>query len=206
MSVVHVLDSVTDWVRENVCPKIQLKQPPKDMDAATDEGYEHTLVTPAAFCMYLPTTDNLPPNIRSPFPSVCVRFMTGQDELTKNSGFVDVELCFSTWNPGEHGEDILRPDGSGGFKQWSGAEADAYFRRCSDGWRDAWNFVDIARREIESVTAVGGYAIDRATPVKYGPLTEQESVADFYPYWFAWVSFRVQYPVVRNIEELQEIL
>lgn len=54
-----------------------------------------------------------------------------------------------------------------------GPEAEEYFDRNGDGWRDAWNLVDIALREIESRTNIAGYEIDRSTPVKFGPLTEQ---------------------------------
>ena len=66
--------------------------------------------------------------------------------------------------------------------------------------------MDIALREVESVTNIGGYTIDRAKPVKFGPLTEQEAIPDFYPMWFAWLSFTVNYPLRRNIQELQNFL
>lgn len=67
------------------------------------------------------------------------------------------------------------------MQQWTGPEAEEYFDRNGDGWRDAWNFVDIALREIESRTNIAGYEIDRSTPVKFGPLTEQEAIPDFTP-------------------------
>lgn len=206
MSVVHVIDTVTAWSRANICEKIKLKQPPDDLDAPTDEGYEYTLVTPAAFPMYVPTSEKLPPNIHAPFPSLCARLVAGQDEQASGKGFVDIQLCFSTWDTGLHGEDILKPNGDGAYHRWSGEEADAFFRRSGDGWRDAWNFVDIALRAIESVSYIGGFAVDKATPIKYGPLTEQDSIPDLYPTWFAWVSFRVIYPLARNNEELQDFL
>ncbi len=206
MSVVHLIDTMTEWARQNVCAHILLKQPPDDMNAPEDAGYKHALVNPAAFAMYVPTSEKLPPNIHAPFPSLCVRFMTGQDEPTGNEGFVDLQFVFSAWDPGTHGKDILNPTGPKTFKQWSGADAEAYFQRNGDGWRDAWNFVDIALRAVESITHVGEYTIDRATPIKFGPLTEQESIPDFYPYWFAWISFRVKYPLRRNIEDFQNLL
>ena len=205
MSVVRVIDTLTEWAKENICEKIKLKVPPLN-EEANDAGYEYELATPAAFGMYVPTSEKLPPNVKSPFPSVCVRFTKGQDTPSENEGFVDVEFCFSTWDTGLHGKDILKPDGLNGFKRWSGAEADAYFKRNGEGWRDAWNFVDIALRAVESVTNIGGYVIDRNTPIMFGPLTEQESIPDLYPFWFAWISFRVKYPLMRNIEEVQKYL
>ena len=204
MSVVHLIDTLTDWARQNVCAHISLKQPPKDMTAAEDAGYNYTLVTPATFAMYVPTSEKLPPSIHSPFPSLCVGFVAGQDELNINKGYVDIQFNFSTWSPGTHGKDMFNPVGDGSSKQWSGAEANRYFERNGEGWRDAWNFVDIALRAVESVTTIGEYIIDRATPIKFGPLTEQEAIPDLYPFWFAWISFRVKYPLMRNIADIQE--
>lgn len=186
MSIVHVIDTVREWAEQNICSKVRLKQPPADLDAPIDAGYDYTLVNPAAFAMYPPTAEKLPPNIHSPFPALCVGIQAGQDELTENKGYIDLQITFSAWDPGIHDH--------------------SNFSRNGDGWRDAWNFVDTAIREVESVTKIGGFIIDQATPVKFGPLTEQESIPDLYPFWFAWISFRVTYPLRRNIAELQVFL
>lgn len=206
MSVVHLLDTVTEWARQNICDQIKLKRPPENMDDPTDEGYQYELINPAAFTMYVPTSEKLPPDIHAPFPSLCVRFLTGQDDQSSASGFVEMQFCFSTWDTGIHGRDRFIPKGKNSYVQWSGSEADAYFRRRGDGWRDAWNFVDTALRAVESVTSIGSYSIDRSIPIKFGPLTEQEAIPDLYPTWFAWMSFRVNYPLRRNIQDLQEFL
>lgn len=206
MSVVHLIDAVTEWARRTICPQIKLKVPPVSEDAV-DAGYGYELVNPAAFSMYIPTSEKLPPGIHSPFPSICVNFVAGQDTPASGGGFVDVQFTFSTWDPGLHGKDIQMPVGDRKFRRWSGDEADTYFKRTGDGWRDAWNFVDIALREVESVTHIGGFVIDKATPIKFGPMTEQEAIADLYPTWFAWMIFRVTYPLTqRNIQDLQKYL
>ena len=208
MTVVRIIDTITEWVRDTICPQIKLKVPPDSETDATDQGYEYQLVNPAAFSMYVPTKEKLPPDIPSPFPSVCVRFMEGADDLGRYEGNIGIQLCFSAWDPGTHSKDILIPNPDNGleFRQWTGEEAEAYFKRNGDGWRDVWNMVDIALRELESVTNIGGLVIDRSTAVKFGPLTEQEAIADFYPFWFAWLSFSVQYPVTRNIRDVEEFL
>lgn len=206
MSVVHLLDTLTEWARVNICEQIMLKQPPADPEAPVDGDYEYKRVHPAAFAMYVPTAEKNPPNFHSPYPSLCVRFMQGQDDAAKGDGAVDVQFCFSAWNPGTHGRDILHPSGDLSFQEWSDKEANAYFQRTGEGWRDVWMFADIALRAVESVTHIGNYTIDRATPVKFGPLTEQEAIPDFYPYWFAWISFRVNYPLLRNISSIQNLL
>lgn len=148
MSVVHMLDTLTEWARQNICEQIKLKVPPENT-APDDSGYAYNLATPAAFAMYVPTSDKLSPGIHAPFPSLCVRFVTGQDVPAEDSGSVEVQLCFSAWNPGTHGEDVFLPNGDGTMHRWTGEDADAYFKRNGDGWRDAWNFVDIALRAVE---------------------------------------------------------
>lgn len=86
MAVVTILDGVTDWVREKICSQIRLKVPPADEQAATDAGYEYQLVTPAAFPLFVPTKEKLPPVGGShPIPSVCVRILEGADNLAASS-------------------------------------------------------------------------------------------------------------------------
>lgn len=206
MSIVHLLDTVTEWAQANICDKTLLKQPPADLEAAEDGAYKYTLVHPVAFPMYVPTAEKIPPNFHSPFPSLCVRVTQGQDDAANSNGAVDIQFCFAAWNPGVHGPDILKPVGYNSFRVWNEEEAHTYFQRTGGGWRDVWNFADIALRAVESVTNIGGYAIDMATPIKFGPLTEQESIPDLYPYWFAWISFRMTYPLQRNISSMQNFL
>ncbi len=202
MTVVCVLDALTKWTRENICPKILLKVPPNNDKDAEDAGYEYQLTNPAAFTLYVPTKEKLPPGILSPMPSVCVRFVEGADNLSNSKGSIGVQLCFSAWDPGTHGQDELFPNPDGTYRKGKGE----IFWRNGDGWRDVWNMVDIALREVESVTNIDGLVIDRSVPVKFGPFTEQESIPDFYPFWFAWVSFSVSYPITRNIRDIENLL
>lgn len=207
MTTVTILDTLTAWARDNICDKILLKLPP-DNDDAEDSGYEYTRVHPEAFTMYVPGRDKLPPGILSPIPSVCVRALKGADNLKTGMGAINIQLCFSTWDPGEHAGDRVMPNPENYMepKKWTVPEARDYFRRHGEGWRDAWNMVDIALREIESVTNIGGIQIDRTAPVEFGPLTEQEAIPDFYPHWFAWVTFTVTYPIIRNIRDVENFL
>ena len=192
MSIVKILDDVTAWARQNICSKIELKVPPKSTEP-NDDAYEYKTANPVAFTMYVPTEDKLPKNIPSAFPSLCVRFMEGDDDLSNMTGTIGIQLLLSVWNPGTYSEDWL-------------ANPSGQFERNGEGWRDAWNFTDIAVQAVESVTNISGYEIDRSIPVKYGPLTEQEAIPDFYPFWFTWVTFQLKYPLMRKIEDVQEFL
>lgn len=203
MSVIHIIDTLSEWAQRNICDHVQLKKPPANLEA-NDDGYSYEMVHPAVFPMYVPTSEKLPPQIHSPFPSLCIRFLKGSDELNGNSGHLDIQFCFSAWDPGTHSEDIVHAYGAVPYGE-KGKQT-ATFERNGKGWRDVWNFVDTAIRAVESVTNIGGYTIDRETPVEFGPLTEQEAIPDFYPFWFAWISFRVNYPLRRNINELHQYL
>lgn len=192
----QILDEVTKWARENICSKIELKVPPSNSEP-NDYDYDYKLANPVAFTMFVPTEDRLPKGIPSAFPSLCVRFIEGEENLASVKGTIGIQFLLSVWNPGIHGRDwITLPD----------ANAADSFERNGDGWRDVWNFTDIAVRAVESVTHIAGYTIDRSVPVKFGPLTEQESVPDYYPFWFTWVTFQLSYPLRRNIAEVQEFL
>lgn len=208
MSVVNTLDRITNWVQTNICEKVSLKVPPKDVDGMTDMNWEYQRVKPTAFPMYVPTQEKLPPTIPAPIPSICVRYTEGEDDLASKTGTLDIELCFSTWSTGTHGRDVILPNKENALNpiRWEGEEAESYFKRNGDGWRDAHNLVDTALREIESVTNIDGILIDRGTPVRFGPFKEQNNIPDFYPFWFSWVSFTVQYPLIRNVESVEDKL
>lgn len=203
MSVVHLIETMTEWAQRNICDLIKLKQPPKNTEP-NDSDYFYEEVNPVAFPMYVPSSEKLPPHIHSPFPSVCVRFLNGSDTLANSESSVDVQLCFSAWDPGIHGQDVFHPVGDGTFTRQGQVYTE--YARSADGWRDVWNFVDIALRAVESVTNIGGYIIDRKTPIKFGPLVEQEAIADYFPFWFAWISFTVKHPLVRNIQDINHLL
>lgn len=208
MSVVGILDAVTDWVQENICSEIKLKVPPKDSGEAAGTGYEYKRRNPAAFALFRPSGEELPPPEVSPVPSVCIRLIEGAEDLAASKGGVRIQLCFCVWDTGIHGGDLLLPSKDNVLEaaQWTGPEADAYFQQGRDGWREVWNFVDIALRKIDSTAEIGGYAIDQREPVKFGPFARQDTIPDFYPFWYAWVSFRLTYPIRRNIGNTEEFL
>lgn len=205
MSIVKILDDVTTWAQQNICSKVKLKVPPAN-DQPNDYDYDYKTANPVAFTMFVPTEDRLPKNIPSAFPSLCVRFIEGGDNLSNMNGSIGIQFLLSAWNPGKHSSDSIAPQQGDPFRWTATQAAGEKFERNGDGWRDIWNFADIALQAVESVTNISGYEIDRSVPVKFGPLTEQEAVPDYYPFWFAWVSFQLTYPLRRNIQDTQEFL
>lgn len=199
--VVTVIDDVTNWAREHICEKIQLKVPPENT-GAMDAGYSYKLENPEAFPMYLPPGDKLPKGFRFTHPSLCVRFIKAVDSMATDKGYVDIQFIFSAWDPGDHGEDVYLPNGDGTYRK----QSDTSFEKGSSGWRDVWNFVDIARLALESTTSINGLAIDKSTDIEYGPITEQKQIVDAYPFWYSWLSFRVTYPLMRYNEDIEKYL
>ena len=205
MAVVKILDDVTDWAKQNICNKIELKVPPSE-NGPNDDGYDYQTTKPVAFTMYVPTEDKLPKNIPSAFPSLCVRFIKARDDLATMTGTMGVQFLLSAWNPGTHAKERFAVQESDPLRWYLTESTTERFQRNGDGWRDIWNFTDIAVQAIESVSNIAGYEIDRSVPVEFGPLTEQDAVTDFYPFWFAWVSFQLKYPLRRNIANTQNFL
>lgn len=201
MTVVEIIDTITEWARQEICKKIKLKCPPEDTQANA-EGYDYKLVHPACFSLFVPTKDKLPPTVISPIPSICVRVVEGEDNMSVQKGALTIEFCLSTWDTGIHGKDVLEPIGSNRFKI---SDMEGY-QKDGGGWRDAWNLLDVVLRELESISSMGGLQIDRTSPVKFGPYMEQESIPDFYPFWFAWVRFKVTRALVRNIKDYGDLL
>ena len=208
MTVVEIVDQVTAWAQKEICDKVRLKMPPENDKDSDSAGYEYTTVTPTAFSLFIPSKEKLPPAVLSPIPSLCVRILEGEDSLTDKSGRITLEFCLCTWNPGIHGQDILFPDEKDHsiVHQWKGAEAEAYYQRHYEGWRDAWNWVDVTLRALESHLDINGIEIDQSAGIKFYPMKEQEAIPDFYPFWFACVQFGVRRPLVRNIPSYQHLL
>ena len=75
-----------------------------------------------------------------------------------------------------------------------------------EGWRDAWNFVDTALRMIENAEYIGPLRVMKEDGITFGPVSEQDAVPDFYPYWFAWVEFSAEEPLTRTPKDYQHLL
>ena len=200
MSIVNSIETVREWIEENVCPLVKLKLPDDD---AMDDTYAYKLVHPAAFSLFVPSKDRTPPNVAAPIPSVCVQLVSGDDYPLDRSRDVKIRLCFSAWDPGYHSADILVPkkDSSGAVVRQYNTDAAAAFQANGEGWRDAWNFVDTALRILENSEYIGDcLRMKKEDGISFGPVTEQDAVPDFYPYWFAWAEFTVTESVTRNPE------
>ena len=161
MTLVNSIDKIVSWLTENVCSKITLKLPD---DYRNDTGYDVVMVNPAAFPLYVPGKDRLPPNVAAPIPSVCVQLMEGSDELIQKKRQLQIRLCLACWNPGQHGGEIFNPrenaKATGGYSYYvNTGEAAKTYSRNMDGWRDCYNLADLVLREIETAEYIAGHRL-----------------------------------------------
>lgn len=191
MAIVDNLEKLKDYLQA-VCDQVKLKMP----DEYQDGNYKYTLVSPSVFVLYTPTKDRLPPNIKAPVPSICIKFNEGEHLESINT--MSVVLNFCTWNPGLHQKDVFVPtDKIADIKEYN-QSAELEFKRTADGWQDVLNFVDVILRNLEKAEYIADMRIDTSQGIKYGMSTDSDGLDDFYPYWLAWISFTLQCGNVRN--------
>lgn len=204
MTLVQSIDGVVEWLRANVCSQITLKVPD---DYRNDKSYDVVTVNPAAFPLYVPGKDRLPPSVPAPIPSICVQMMEGSDDLIARKRQLQIRLCLACWNPGKHGGEVLhaRRDASkiGGYSFYhiSGEDAKTYERNM-DGWRDAFNFADLVLRMIEGTEYIAGHRLVKESGIKYGVFTEDGNIWDYYPYWHNYITFTLEAGVVAKTPEI----
>lgn len=208
MTTKQIIENITQWVEENICNKITLKVPDDDVN---DNRYELQMETPAAFPLFVPAKDRMPPNVRAPIPSVAVQLLEGKDNLKKGERRLRIRLCLSTWNPGIHPGEELHPvkDESvlGGYTYERRDKSEEKYERNSDGWKDLYNFQDIAISELEGAEFFAEVRVDMDEPITYGPFTEDGVIWDYYPYWAGWISFVVICGLpCRKSEEIRDLL
>lgn len=209
MTLVQSIDKVVAWLSESVCPQITLKLPD---DYKNDTSYDVEFVTPAAFPLYVPGKDRLPPSVPAPIPSVCVQLMEGSDDLLKKKRQLQIRLCLACWNPGEHGAEVMHPRknekalGGYSYRIADGEAAKAYTRNM-EGWRDSFNFADLVLRELEGTEYIAGHRLVKESGIKFGLFTEEGNIWDYYPYWHNWITFTLEAGVVaRTPKEYENYL
>jgi hypothetical protein len=202
MTIVQTIQTITDWIGENVCAKIKLKLPD---DSNTSAEYTPTEVHPTAFAMFQPGTDKLPPNVLSPFPSVVVQLLEGTDKATEGSGTIKIQLSFTAWNPGDHGTEFKRatgvPTASGNTElavNLASCEGQPAFSRNGGGWADVWSFVDRALQAIETTEYIGDVRVVKDNAITFGQFQQEGQISDLYPYWGAWVIFTIERATVKG--------
>ncbi len=159
------LELIADWLKENVCPHLQYKRPNDDNNDGT---YNYQLVNPDVHIMYIPPKDILPEK-KYAAPSILVQYDNNKNFPKERKGLINIRLGFSIWNPGLHTQDK--------------------YERNAEGYRDVLNFVQYVEDALIKEELIGPIRIRLEDGIETGPIKEQGVIADFYPYWFAYLTF-----------------
>ncbi len=205
MNLTETIDSLREWVDTNICQKTTLKVP----DDNTINGSAQ-LVHPAAFALYVPARDRIPPNVAAPIPSICIQVMEGEDSLLEKKTKLKIRLCLAVWNPGDQsGADFYPTEDESsliGYKYAKGDDNPTYTRNL-DGWRDISNLIDLIRMEIGKNDIIAGNRIVKEESIKYGPFIQDGAIWDQYPYWNSWITFAIECGgIIANVKEHEGLL
>lgn len=182
MTVISVLEDVKDWLDNEICENFEFKKDP-GKEEAIDTGYKYELVKPKVFILYPPFDEK--------FPSVTIQFGNGIQSKFNESGELKLRFLFGTWNPGLHSKD-------GETKT---------FDINVEGWRDVWNFIDFTLRKVSNTNSIGSnIRIKHEDSVSFGPMAENETIPNYYPYWCAWLEFTVVYGVSSTNEDITDLI
>lgn len=172
-----ILESIKNFLEENVSPKIQLQAP------LNDDIKDYRLMNPNVFTGWLP-----PPNylqdvpeqfldgIKSALPAVIVGFDDGDDD--GSDAGLNIRLVVSVYNPG-----MYMPDG------------DILFN--NQGYKDLVNLMFLCRQELIGSTIIDGGKTEAQKPFKWGMYPDSPI-----PYWFGWITFRATAAILQPIKPI----
>lgn len=186
MTTVLAIEAIANWLNERVCPKLLFK---RANDLHQDDSYPFEEVHPKAYAMFYP--DGMMPEEEKGRPFILVTPAKGNRKVIQKTDRMSVQLTFRTWNPGTHKEE--------------NAEG-APYRKNTDGWKDVWNLLDWTLREIENVQYLNGLRFVASEGVEYGPMVKDGQFVDEYPYFSAYATITVEWPIVRTEEPFAEML
>jgi hypothetical protein len=182
MTIIKILNEVRNWLNGEICENFSFKKDP-GKDQPIDAGYNYELVKPKAFTLYPPFDEK--------FPSVTVQFANGIQSKFEESGELKLRFLFATWNTGLHYKNGDKPS----------------FKLNTEGWRDVWNFVDYTLRKLTNTNSISSnIRIKHEDKITFGPMTENETIPNYYPCWGAWIEFTIQYGINTTNEDITNLI
>ena len=182
MTIINILAEVRNWLENEICENFTFKKEPEKTQPI-DVNYNYKLVKPYAFILYPPFDEK--------FPSVTVQFGNGVESKFDESGELKLRFLFATWNPGLHFTDGRKPK----------------FEINVEGWRDVWNFVDYTLRKLTNTNSISPrIRIKHEDKINFGPMAENETIPNYYPYWCAWIEFTIQYGINSTNEDITNLI
>lgn len=168
-TTLYNLEIIAEWLKKEICPNLTYKKP---NDNKNDNSYEYKTVNPDVHIMYMPTKDILP-ETRHSAPSILVQYDNNRVLPKEAKGLINIRLGFSIWNPGLHTPEK--------------------YERNAEGYKDVMNFVQYVEDALINTELIGPIRIRLEDGIESGPLKEQGMIADFYPFWFSYLTFTGEY-------------
>lgn len=194
IGLVDIVQQLTDWLNENVCPSILLLEPDDDFQ---DESYSKAKrVHPKAYPLFT-SWANRSASVNIPgAPCIVVGVLNGTDVLKDSTRTLNMQLQLISWNPGQYGTDTLKPikDEKAPFGVRYVTDVDQQtYERSQDGWKDSYNFMDIVLRELEKQEFVSGTRIKlKDGSIEFGHYRDDTGPIDLYPYWINYIRFQIE--------------
>lgn len=173
MQLNEAVDNLTAWIQKNLCDDMEFLNPPAK---SGDMEREYNLVTPKAFALYVPPKDQLPPEVSSQIPSICLQLVKGSDDMVSSERSLEFRLSFSTYRPGSFAED---------------EQGELKFTRNADGWEELWLWISKSISKLQTEMYIEGLKVEKSTPIKYGHFQIDDNLVDAYPMWYAWIELTI---------------
>lgn len=102
-----------------------------------------------------------------------------------------LRFLFATWNPGLHYE----------------IDNDRKFKVNTEGWKDAFHFMQVTLRKLLNSNYIGPYLkIKHEDKIQFGPINENETLPNYYPYWCAWITCTVSFGNFNNDKDICNLI
>lgn len=188
MTVKILIDDLTSWAEDKLCKPIKFK---RAAAINTDATYEHELVTPKVFAMFLPDVDRLPVGVEDIYPSICLQWDGDDERPQERKSQTTIRLNLGIWNPGEHSEDIIAESFS---QDGEIVNKEKSFTRDALGWGDIVNWIDLIKRELRNNDIIcEKYRVRLEDGIRSGFRSEQGTIFDYWPFYFGFVEFNIEY-------------
>lgn len=193
--LVDIVEALTTWLNEKVCPQIELLEPDDDF---MDETYVKKRVKPKAYPLFSPYGNNSPEYAIPGTPGIVVSVLEGSDNLKEGTRTLQIQLQLISWAPGAYASDLNHviedPKAPLGRKYYKTDPKDYQaYQRTKDGWKDSYLFLDTVLREIQRTEFVAGMRIKiKDGDLVYGHYRDDTGPIDLYPYWINYIRFELE--------------
>lgn len=201
----QVLETLCNWLNEEVCSQIKLFAPNDDSSRTPPK-----LVHPTAYPLFIPDKTYLPQG-QTPLPAVVVQVLTGSDDLFKHIRTYQLRLVLISSAHGyydaldfiKHDKEEKAPTGDLPYDFYQAAQ-DAQkgtYKRNLDGWKDNANFLEVILTAFEQTEFIGEdktIRLKKEDKIGFGHFQDEYQILSFYPYWISYINFSIEVGLIRR--------